>query len=135
MAVGVAYVFLGFLTPVLTQISFQSQRQLFSHASAEVRGKNTQGKKSPQLGLEPPSHLGGAPKNVIFLQTNPPFYAPLVELIPSPWVDKDVLPKTKAVMEKIGQVPVILRKEIEGFVLNRIQYAIMKECWRLIKVC
>ena len=34
-------VFPGFLTPVLTQLSFQSYRLLFSHASAEVRGENT----------------------------------------------------------------------------------------------
>ena len=41
MAVGDAHVFPGFVTPVLTQISFQSHRLLFSHASAEVRGENT----------------------------------------------------------------------------------------------
>ena len=41
MVVGDAHVFPGFLTPILTQIYFQSQRLLFSHASAEVRGENT----------------------------------------------------------------------------------------------
>ena len=41
MAVGDANVFPGFLTPVLKQLSFQSHRLLFSHASAEVRGENT----------------------------------------------------------------------------------------------
>ena len=41
MAVGDAHVFPGFLTPVLTQISFQSHRLLFSHTSAEVRSENT----------------------------------------------------------------------------------------------
>ena len=41
MAVGDAHVFPGFLTPVLTQISFQSHRLLFSHASAEVSGETT----------------------------------------------------------------------------------------------
>ena len=40
MAVNDAHVFPGFLTPVLTQISFQSHRLLFSPAAAEVRGKN-----------------------------------------------------------------------------------------------
>ncbi|KAH3829971.1 hypothetical protein DPMN_103204 [Dreissena polymorpha] len=65
--------------------------------------------------------------------TNPPFYAPLVELIPSPWADPDVVPTTNAIMEKLGQVPVVLKKEIEGFVLNRIQYSIMREAWGLIK--
>ena len=57
-----------------------------------------------------------------------------MELIPSPWTDSDVVPKAKGIMEKLGQVPVILKKEIEGFVLNRIQYSILKESWRLIKV-
>ena len=37
---GDAPVFPGFLTPVLIQLSFQSHRLLFSHASAEVRGKS-----------------------------------------------------------------------------------------------
>ena len=40
MTVGDAYVFSGFLTPVLIQLSFQSHQLLFSHASAEVRGEN-----------------------------------------------------------------------------------------------
>ena len=41
MAVGDAHVFPGFLTPALTQTLLQSHQLLFSHASAEVRGKNT----------------------------------------------------------------------------------------------
>ena len=40
MAVGDAQVFPVFITPVVTQLSFQSQRLLFSQAS-EVRGRNT----------------------------------------------------------------------------------------------
>ena len=40
MAVGTHIVFPGFLTPGLTQLSFQSHRLLFSHASEEVRGEN-----------------------------------------------------------------------------------------------
>ena len=39
MALGDAYVFPGFLLPVLTQLFFQSHWLLFSHASTEVRGK------------------------------------------------------------------------------------------------
>ena len=66
MAVGDALTFPGFLTPVLTQLSFQSQRIFFSHASAEVRGKkdrlnrvsNSQppGHESDPLTTEPPGH-------------------------------------------------------------------------------
>lgn len=35
-------------------------------------------------------------------------------------------------MSEAGQKPVVLSREIEGFALNRIQYAILSECWRLI---
>ncbi|XP_064613854.1 lambda-crystallin-like [Liolophura sinensis] len=64
--------------------------------------------------------------------TNPPYYCPLVEVVPSPWTDPEVLEQTVALMREIGQSPVIIKKEIDGFALNRIQYAIMGECWRLI---
>ena len=53
MLVGDVHVFPAFLTPVLTQLPFQSHRLLFSHASAEVRGENTcTPESSPQPGLE-----------------------------------------------------------------------------------
>lgn len=35
-------------------------------------------------------------------------------------------------MSEAGQKPVLLSREIEGFALNRIQYAILNECWHLI---
>ena len=57
MAVGDTYVFHGFLTPVLTL--FQSNRLLFSHTSAEVRGKNTPERKVASTGgsnSQPPGH-------------------------------------------------------------------------------
>lgn len=63
---------------------------------------------------------------------NPPYYVPLVEIVPAPWTDPEVTGRTRAIMEDVGQKPVVLKKEVDGFVLNRIQYAILNECWRLI---
>ncbi|XP_011139598.1 lambda-crystallin homolog [Harpegnathos saltator] len=63
---------------------------------------------------------------------NPPYYVPLVEVVPAPWTRDDVREKTKAIMTEIGQTPVLLNKEIDGFALNRIQYAILNEAWRLV---
>ena len=56
MAVGEAHVFPGYLTPVLTQTSFQSHRLLFSHASAEVRDENTQERNSASNGTRTHNH-------------------------------------------------------------------------------
>ena len=56
MAVGDAHVFTGFLTPVLTLLSFQSHRLLFTHASAKVRGENTPERKFASTGSPVHNH-------------------------------------------------------------------------------
>lgn len=63
---------------------------------------------------------------------NPPYYVPLVEIVPSPWTLPEIAKKTREIMTEIGQKPVSLSREIEGFALNRIQYAILNETWRLV---
>lgn len=54
-------------------------------------------------------------------QVNPPYYVPLVEIVPAPWTEPWVPVKVRELMVKIGQEPVSLSREIEGFSLNRIQ--------------
>ncbi|XP_050669049.1 lambda-crystallin homolog isoform X1 [Leptidea sinapis] len=63
---------------------------------------------------------------------NPPYYVPLVEIVPAPWTKPEIRSKTKEILLEIGQEPVLLMKEIDGFVLNRIQFAIIDEAWRLV---
>ncbi|XP_072467790.1 lambda-crystallin homolog isoform X3 [Notamacropus eugenii] len=63
---------------------------------------------------------------------NPPYYVPLVELVPHPETDPSTMERTYALMKKIGQSPVKIKKEIDGFILNRLQYAIIGEAWRLV---
>jgi len=67
-------------------------------------------------------------------QINPPFFCPLTEVVPSPYTDKWVTDTTMALLREIGQSPVLLKKEIAGFALNRIQYAVLAEYWQLIAV-
>ncbi|KAF8778636.1 Lambda-crystallin like protein [Argiope bruennichi] len=64
---------------------------------------------------------------------NPPYYVPLVEIVPAPWTDPDVVTRTKNLMIDIGQKPVVLNKEVPGFALNRVQYALLNECWRMYR--
>uniref|UniRef100_A0A8C3Y2W7 Crystallin lambda 1 n=1 Tax=Catharus ustulatus TaxID=91951 RepID=A0A8C3Y2W7_CATUS len=65
---------------------------------------------------------------------NPPYFVPLVEIVPHPETDPSTTERTYALMKKIGQSPVKLNREIEGFVLNRLQYAVISEAWRLVGV-
>ncbi|KAM6934986.1 lambda-crystallin homolog [Xenentodon cancila] len=64
---------------------------------------------------------------------NPPYYVKLVELVPHPETTEAVMNTTYALMNKVGQVPVRLKKEIDGFALNRVQAAIIAESWRLVQ--
>ncbi|XP_075419709.1 lambda-crystallin homolog [Tenrec ecaudatus] len=63
---------------------------------------------------------------------NPPYHVPLVELVPHPETDPSTVDRTYALMKKIGQSPVRILKEIDGFALNRLQYAVISEAWRLV---
>ena len=56
----------------------------------------------------------------------------MTELVPAPWTNEFTRKTARAVIESVGQVPVSLSREVPGFVLNRIQYQILNECWRLV---
>ena len=63
---------------------------------------------------------------------NPPYLVPLVEICPAPWTDAAVVERTRALMVKAGQVPATVKKEIDGFALNRLQGALLAEAFRLV---
>lgn len=54
--------------------------------------------------------------------------------MPAPWTDSKVVDQTVALMNDIGQSPVITKREVNGFILNRLQYAVIMEAWRLVEV-
>lgn len=56
---------------------------------------------------------------------NPPYYVPLVEIVPAPWTRPEIGTKTRELMSEIGQKPVLFSREIEGFAVNRVQYVII----------
>jgi 3-hydroxyacyl-CoA dehydrogenase len=63
---------------------------------------------------------------------NPPYLVPLVEICPAPWTDPAVVERTRAIMVEAGQVPATVKKEIDGFALNRLQGALLAEAFRLL---
>lgn len=63
---------------------------------------------------------------------NPPALIPLVELCPTEWTDPDVLQQVESLMLELAMKPIIVRKEIDGFILNRLQYTLVAEAMHLI---
>jgi L-gulonate 3-dehydrogenase len=64
---------------------------------------------------------------------NPPHLIPLVEIVPAPWTDAGVVDRAAAIMRDVGQSPIRLSREINGFVVNRLQSALLGEAFRLVE--
>lgn len=63
---------------------------------------------------------------------NPPYLIPLVEVSPAAFTAPDVAKRTYDLMEAVGQKPIMMNKETQGFILNRLQWALMAEAYRLV---
>ena len=78
-------------------------------------------------------HLSGRARCVIAHPVNPPCLVPVVEICGAPWTDADTVTRTWEVMQSTGQKPVKVHKELEGFILNRLQGALLREAFRLVE--
>jgi 3-hydroxyacyl-CoA dehydrogenase len=64
---------------------------------------------------------------------NPVHLIPLVEIVPSPYTDADVITEARNFLEEVGQKPIVVKKEIDSFILNRLQGAVLNEAFRLVE--
>jgi L-gulonate 3-dehydrogenase len=78
-------------------------------------------------------HLAGRQRCLVAHPINPPFVTPLVELCPAPWTDPAVVDRTHALMLSVGQAPIRLKREVQGFVANRMQAALIGAALRMVE--
>ncbi|GAC1531983.1 MAG: 3-hydroxyacyl-CoA dehydrogenase NAD-binding domain-containing protein [Acidimicrobiales bacterium] len=63
---------------------------------------------------------------------NPPHLVPLVEVVPGPETSAEVVAEAVAFYAALGKRPLVVRKEMPGFVANRLQSALFQECVHLV---
>lgn len=63
---------------------------------------------------------------------SPPHLIPLVELVPTRWTSQQTLQRTRELMTSLGQTPVLIRKSVVGFAVNRLQAAVINEALSLV---
>ena len=63
--------------------------------------------------------------------SNPPHVIPVIEVIAGDKTDKAVVGQLKDLISGLGLYPVVVKKDVPGFVENRVLYAIMRECLAL----
>ena len=64
--------------------------------------------------------------------SNPPHLIPMIEVVPGEKTTQATVDATIAVIDDVGYYPCLLKKEVPGFVENRVLYAIMRECLALV---
>jgi 3-hydroxyacyl-CoA dehydrogenase len=64
---------------------------------------------------------------------NPPYLLPLIELIPGPHTDREIIDRASDIYRHAGLSPVLVPVEIEGFIMNRLQGAVLREAYCLVR--
>jgi 3-hydroxybutyryl-CoA dehydrogenase len=64
---------------------------------------------------------------------NPPHAIPLVEVVPNPATKPEVTDRVLKFLRSIGSDPVLVAKEIPGFIGNRLQYAVLREALAIVR--
>jgi 3-hydroxybutyryl-CoA dehydrogenase len=64
---------------------------------------------------------------------NPPYLLPLVEVVPSKQTSAEVVEVMVSMLSRLGKRPVIVRKEVPGFIGNRLQIALLREALSLVE--
>jgi 3-hydroxyacyl-CoA dehydrogenase len=64
---------------------------------------------------------------------NPPYLIPVIEVVPSPLTASEVVDRATEIYRAAGLKPVHVRKELEGFIFNRLQGAVLREAYCLVR--
>jgi L-gulonate 3-dehydrogenase len=78
-------------------------------------------------------HVACRARCLVAHPVNPPYLVPVVELVPAPWTAPGTVAAVRAIMEAVGQAPVEMAREVEGFILNRLQGVLLMEAWKLVE--
>jgi 3-hydroxyacyl-CoA dehydrogenase len=112
----------------------EAKRRIYTDLEAVV-GRNTvlASSTSGIAASQFTDHLRHPERCLVAHPVNPPYLIPLVEVAPAPATSDAAVTRTMQLMEQAGQVPILVRKEIQGFILNRLQGALLNEALRLFR--
>ena len=77
--------------------------------------------------------LQGRARILVVHPGNPPFLIPVAEVVPAPFTSADIVERTKELLSEARLVPILVKREVEGFVFNRLQGAMLREAYCLVR--
>lgn len=79
------------------------------------------------------AELPGRARCIVAHPINPPHLVPVVELCGAPWTSARTKEHAAQIFRSVGQVPIDVKREVDGFILNRLQIALLTEAFRLVQ--
>ncbi len=110
------------------------KRKLFAEIEAHVRADTILASNTSVIPIT--SIMQGLAKRERSLGThwwNPPFLVPLVEVIETQWTAPQTIAWTMALHEAAGKKPAHVKKDVPGFIGNRLQHALWREAISLVE--
>lgn len=77
--------------------------------------------------------LAGAHRCLVAHPGNPPFLLRVIELVPAAFTEAGATERARQLLSSVGLAAVLVRKEIAGFVFNRLQGAVLREAYCLVR--
>lgn len=105
----------------------------YHEIDALLAAKAIVGSSTSALDMTELAHgVAGARRFIVAHPINPPHLIPVVEVLGGQATDRKVERRTVAFLREIGQSPVVLHKFVPGFILNRMQAALVREAVDLV---
>ena len=76
--------------------------------------------------------LKGRGRCLVVHPINPPYLIPAAEVVPAPWTSPETVERTRIFLIGAGHAPLVMKKELDGFIMNRMQGALLEEAFRLV---
>ena len=77
-------------------------------------------------------HLAGRARCLVVHPINPPYLIPAAEVVPAPWTSPETVARARDFLVAAGHAPIVMKRELDGFVMNRMQGALLEEAFRLV---
>jgi L-gulonate 3-dehydrogenase len=114
--------------------SLELKQSLFASLDAATSVATTLASSSSALTISAiAGELPGRSRCLVVHPANPPHLLPVVELVPAPFTAPAVLERTFDLLKAAGMSPVHVGREVEGFVYNRLQGAVLREAYCLVR--
>lgn len=79
------------------------------------------------------AEVPGRDRCLVVHPANPPYFLRVAEIVPARFTSAEAIESARALLVEVDMTPVVLNREIEGFAFNRLQGAMLREAYCLVR--